>query len=587
MADYLSLDDAAKKLGIPTDRLVELRSQGQVRGFRDGASWKFPENEIERLADELPDLMSSGSGILVDESDVGSAIGSGSGSVIGGEEPAGDDGSGSDIGVGGETDQSGSGSDVNLVAAEGDGSDVQIVASDSDGLLDSGESDLVELDSAELQLAGPAVGDEKEKIDLSLEPQEGSTGPVTDEELKEISDSQPDALQSDSDAAAAIKETDVSISADDGPADDGPADDGGGESKQGASEMDLLGSDIELKSSGLGASGDILSSSGVSSLELMSDLDSMSEPSDVASMGSRGANVLSELDLVGGKKEDSGLITGDSQADALSAPGSSDSGLGSGIKDDNIQDSELSGIGDALDDDDELIISDDDDDLVLEDPNSGGSIGSDISDISVAGESGINLMSPSDSGLSLEAEPQDLGGSSISALDLGAELAEGSGSGGGSGSGVDFQGDEEFQLSPSGIGLEADIDSGSQVIEVEDSGDVAEAVDVGDDPFAEAEPLAEDDAFAAEAVGDDGGFGDDAAVAVDETAAPVGAPAARGYEIPFSLMQCVGLMMILVMMTLSGMLLTDLVRNMWAYNEVSAPVSSLTDTLISIMGWNT
>jgi hypothetical protein len=34
------------------------------------------------------------------------------------------------------------------------------------------------------------------------------------------------------------------------------------------------------------------------------------------------------------------------------------------------------------------------------------------------------------------------------------------------------------------------------------------------------------------------------------------------------------------------MLMTDLVRNMWAYSEASAPVSSLTDALISLMGWN-
>jgi len=39
-------------------------------------------------------------------------------------------------------------------------------------------------------------------------------------------------------------------------------------------------------------------------------------------------------------------------------------------------------------------------------------------------------------------------------------------------------------------------------------------------------------------------------------------------------------------MGLSGMLMTDLIRNMWAYSEVSAPVSSLTDSLITVMGWN-
>ena len=68
------LEEAAKKLGIPTDRLVELRSQGQVRGFRDGASWKFPEDAIDQLADDLGDSLAGGSGVLVSEGDVGSAI---------------------------------------------------------------------------------------------------------------------------------------------------------------------------------------------------------------------------------------------------------------------------------------------------------------------------------------------------------------------------------------------------------------------------------------------------------------------------------------------------------------------------------
>ena len=52
MANYLSLEEAAKKLGISADRLVDLRSQGKVRGFRDGASWKFPEDAVDQLAED-------------------------------------------------------------------------------------------------------------------------------------------------------------------------------------------------------------------------------------------------------------------------------------------------------------------------------------------------------------------------------------------------------------------------------------------------------------------------------------------------------------------------------------------------------
>jgi hypothetical protein len=237
-----------------------------------------------------------------------------------------------------------------------------------------------------------------------------------------------------------------------------------------------------------------------------------------------------------------------------------------------------------LDDDDDLVIADDDDDLLID---SAGS------DISVAGDSGINLMSPSDSGLSLESEPLDLAGSSISALDLGAELSEGGSSGSGSGvaegeeSAIDFQSDEEFQLSPSGVGFDAE-ESGSQVIEVEDSEAIGEAVEFDGAEFAEADPLAAD-VFTEEAAPLEEGFVEEAGegIAIDDTsAAPTPSAAAIGsYEIPFTIMQCIALVMIIGVMSLGGMLMTDLLKNMWAYNELSAPVSSLTDALIDVAGW--
>ena len=634
MANYLSLEDAAEKLGIPTDRLVELRSQGQVRGFRDGSSWKFPENEIDRLADDLADSLSGGSGVLVSDNDVGtgsSILAGSSGNIIGGDTPSGDEGSGSDLEIGGDSASVAGGSDVNLIAAEGEGSDVAIVASDADLLAESSGGDLLEIDSAELQLDDPAIMHDSAQLDLAIEPNAGSTGPVTDEELREISESHPDVLSPEnagasessimpagSDILAAgsdVLGSDVLASGSGtgtgtgsgkdagssgsmldigGELDDiklntesdlsfsglGPDDDSGEEliGSDDDSGMDVLGSDIEPSGSQPGSQ---LSSAGASSLELMGDLDEPGE-SDIASMGSRGADVLSELDLLSAEQQGSGLITGDSENLLAS------SGLGSSIGADGFKDSDLAGLDDALADDDDLVIADDDDDLVI---SSAGS------DISVAGDSGINLMSPSDSGLSLESEPLDLAGSSISALDLGAELSEGgsSGSGGGaegSGSMVDFQADEEFQLSPSGVGLDADIDSGSQVIEVEDSEAIGEAVEFDDAEFgaeagfAEADPMG-GDVFGAEPEGEALAMDDDGeAVAIDDSVSPVvSAPTSfGGYEVPFTLLQCVVLMLILMIMSLGGMLMTDLARNMWTYAEPAAPVSSLTDSLIGLMG---
>ena len=160
MANYLSLEEAAKKLGVTADQLVDLRSQGNVRGFRDGASWKFAENDLERLADEIA------AGDLLD-------------------------GGGSDLGLGSDPVAAGPGSDVNLVASQGDDAEVKVVSGESD--LDLSE-DLLEIDSAELQLNDPAIMHDSAQLDLAIEPNAGSTGPVTDEELKEISESHPDVL---------------------------------------------------------------------------------------------------------------------------------------------------------------------------------------------------------------------------------------------------------------------------------------------------------------------------------------------------------------------------------------------------------
>ncbi|MDM4016344.1 helix-turn-helix domain-containing protein [Roseiconus lacunae] len=578
---YLSLDEAAAKLGISTDKLVELRSQGQVRGFKDGSSWKFPENEIERLADDLAADDNFGSGILVDEVDLGES-GASIGAVIGGDQA--DDNDGSDVNLGSEPLKEGStGSDVNLVTGtDKSGSDVSLVANDGgkeieiDSVFETDEELLQEIDSAELKLDDPALlRDSADSIDVAIDPKEGSTGPVAkaeiNEEVDKISISDVDVSEEPSKAAS---EEEFMLSSD--------------LSEDDSSEL-LLADDSD--SLDLDSVSDA-SPAGASSLALMNELDgpSTDKPTDQP-MKSSGADVLSELDLLGEQANTgSGLISGDSEKLLTS------SGLGSGLDSGVINE-----MDDALSEDDDLVIADDDADLMLDS----------VSDISVAGDSGINLMSPSDSGLSLESEPLDLAGSSLSALDLGAELADGSGIASGK-SGTGSAADEEFQLSPSGVGLDADMDSSSQVIEVEDSEVVDLQADFGDENafadagFGDADAQPAGDAFGAApeagvafddgGLGADAGFGaeadagdafgaDDEVVVEDgEIASPTAGAAVRGYEVPFSLFQCLSLMFIILVLSLGGMLMTDLVRNMWAYSETSAPVSSLTDSLISMAG---
>ena len=86
MANYVSLDQAAKILGISTDELIEMRSRGEIFGYRDGTSWKFKQEEIDRVQLELGgdalDEAAGGSSVLVAERQIG-PTGSKSGSTVG------------------------------------------------------------------------------------------------------------------------------------------------------------------------------------------------------------------------------------------------------------------------------------------------------------------------------------------------------------------------------------------------------------------------------------------------------------------------------------------------------------------------
>lgn len=437
MASYVSLDEAAKLLGMTANELIEMRSRGEIFGFRDGSSWKFKSDEIDRVRQELSgdvlDDDAGGSSILVSERSGGSSksgIFSGTGSGEAKKSPA-----GSDINLGDEGLELGS--DVALVPDPSSGSGLRLVnkstkaSNDSD--LQIGLDDELELDASSISL-----GDEK-LDDLGM----GS-------ELKLADEHSPPAKPSKTPPPAASDDSDI-----------------------------LGGSDLKLQSPAQGGSPDLI----------------------------------------------------------------------------------LDGSDHDLDLGDEMKLSPDkDDDLVL----------SSNSDLALSGESGINLMTPSDSGISLEDEvPLDLDGAGISGLELGSSAGSGSdvdignlgsdaegGSGSGAGiSGIDFgsAGGEDFQLSPSG-GFEVDEDSGSQVIEVEDSADLG--------------------GFPNEAFGNaDGGLVDDGLMA----GAPAGA-AATGYsaapEIPLANWEVFTLLTIVLMLGVSGLLVTDIVRNMWAWSETDSSITS-------------
>ena len=148
---------------------------------------------------------------------------------------------------------------------------------------------------------------------------------------------------------------------------------------------------------------------------------------------------------------------------------------------------------------------------------------------------------------------------------------------------VDFQADEEFQLSPSGISLEPDFESGSQVIEVEESEAIGEPIEFAEAGVDEAGDMFGAEPEAVEVLGMDEG---EDGISVDEAAAVSAIGGAVGgynaFEVPFTLMQCITLCMVLAVLSVGGMLVTDLMQNMWSYSETAAPISSLTD---SLTGW--
>ena len=180
------------------------------------------------------------------------------------------------------------------------------------------------------------------------------------------------------------------------------------------------------------------------------------------------------------------------------------------------------------------------------------------SDVTLSSESsGINIISPSDSGLALDEVALDLAGSSPigSSLDLGEvreaaesqiepmelEAAEG----------------DEFQLTPLGEEAEEEDKDSSQVIALDE---VAEEEAVG-------APLGGGDS---QILTED--FG---AVALTPGAVTVVDPS----ETTFSTANVVMLSCCMILLTFCGMLAYDLVRNMWVWSDVKPANSFLLEAV--------
>jgi excisionase family DNA binding protein len=348
-----------------------------------------------------------------------------------------------------------------------------------------------------------------------------------------------------------------------------------GESPDLAAMLDSIDDDDDSESSAeLGAAASLLVNGSSSSASVIGDSESDSQESDLqladdSSASADDAHVLDDSELLLQQEGGTGEIEVNQQED--------DFAFDSSELDDSSADMDLS--------DDDFALSDDD--LVLSNSDSAGN-----SDITLgSGDSGINLDSPSDSGISLDEEPMELAGGSSSALglpeedsglSLGDDLSD-------SEDFADLQKDDEFLLSPSDEGFGDSSDSGSQVIALSDSQafDEDAATMIADRMFEEdpldAGMLLEEDGpmDAGEAMG----LGDEmdptlAGTAVgfqQEVLAPV-----QAVEAPYSVWNLMGLSCVLMLLVLTGISMTDVVRSMWSWQEPYEVSNSVMNMFVSL-----
>lgn len=494
---FVSLEEAAAQLNITKDRLNELREDGRVRAYRDGASWKFRSDDIEKLALE---------GLPPDASSSDLSLGLASDSA--------DDAMPSSI----DLDDITLGSDIALDLGDDEPSGANPAASDLS---------LEDLDEPTLPVDGPAEG-EVLAIDGEEEIDEFSDSILLSEnELGESTDRPPSTIIGKAEMAADL---DLDL----GPSEDDAAR---------MSDVRLAEpSTSNVFASGIGDA--ILDTEPPGLEDNFGDLDELEI--DLEAESSR---ILAPEDVEKAQKAAS-----KAQADTKSAEMSDLELAASDSNPGGVLDS-LSGKSDiALAGLSALELEGDDDDDVL----------GDGSDITLSSESsGINIISPSDSGLALDEVPLAMGSGSplASGLDLGPTsddavglepLEE-----------AEAGGEEPFALTPFGE------DSGE---EEEDSSQVIPLDEVSEE---EGGLLGSPRSVGVDSLGDDfaalptGGM-----MPAGDSAADVAFP---GWVI--------GLMSVsMLMLVMCGMMVFDLLRNIWSWDQVYTLNSSLMDVLTPILG---
>lgn len=516
---FVGLEDAASQLGVSKDRLNELREAGKLRAYRDGASWKFRSEEIEKLAQEgLPAMDSSISDLALlpdaeEEAEVSTeptaAAPEDSELDLAGEESAAD-AAASDLQleeideptVPVEPAEDASDTKLKLDADEQaeDASDTKLkIEADEDEEEENGPSDSILLSETEL---GESAGRPPSTIigKAELDPEGDLNLAVAGEEGASASDASPPAPGSDVLATGEQMEDALDLEP------PSPS-----ESFEDLEELEI---DLEAESSRVLSPGDVLKAkeaAEASAPEAVSDLElEASQSSDMA---------LADISVEEG-------------------PGATGSGLGIAGS---------SPIALEADEDDEQVLGDG-------------------SDITLSSESsGINIVSPSDSGLALDEVPLDLSGASAlgSSLDLGSSLEEEVDLGAlgvGEEQAAPAAEEEPFALTPIGEEAADEEEDSSQVIALDE---VSEEEGAG--------PLLEEEVAAAPVLSEDLG-------ALGLTAGPMVA-AEPTVDTPFSLANVLSLSFCLLLLAICGMMTYDLLRNMWSWDGIVALNSSILQIL--------
>jgi len=184
-------------------------------------------------------------------------------------------------------------------------------------------------------------------------------------------------------------------------------------------------------------------------------------------------------------------------------------------------------------------------------------------------DSGIQLISASDSGLSLD-EPLQLGSSAKRLLDLDEGATEEVAA-----EAPEAKGDDEFLLTGVEEATEESSDSGSQVIALDTDDELSSGMFA---PAASGTGLLEEEPAAPSA---------QPALAPTMTtyAAPGVIAAAAPAEAPFSGANITVLAVCVVLLMFCGMMTFDLMRNMWSWDGAYSANSSILDTIGSTIGW--